>query len=181
MFKLTSIYSISWLLLILLLSVASIKKKLLKTNHTEERIIHSNSESCNFRLGSFKNQFNKISARKNMFCKERETAVNIIDLLGIEYRCPILVWRVFAGFGWYFALWICIFLQLSAQYCMDNMEPFILGHNRKIIREEREKSTISEKMKECNCRVGVTRCPLKGKFLTQSIIYKSIISTNDET
>ena len=39
----------------------------------------------------------------------------------------------------------------------------------------------SEKKKECNCRVGVARCPLKGKCLTQSIIYKAKISTNDET
>ena len=41
-----------WLLLILLLSVASIRRKLLKTAHTEERGIHTNSESCNIWLGS---------------------------------------------------------------------------------------------------------------------------------
>ena len=39
-------------LLILLLSVASIRRKLLKTIHTKERSVHTNSESCNIQLGS---------------------------------------------------------------------------------------------------------------------------------
>ena len=39
-------------LLILLLSVASIRRKLLKTIHTEERSAHTNSEICNIQLGS---------------------------------------------------------------------------------------------------------------------------------
>ena len=41
-----------WSLLILLLPVASIRKKLLKTTHDEERSVHTNSESCNIQLGS---------------------------------------------------------------------------------------------------------------------------------
>ena len=41
-----------WSLLILLLSVASIRRKLLKTIHTEERSAHTNLESCNIQLGS---------------------------------------------------------------------------------------------------------------------------------
>ena len=40
------------MLLILLLSVASIRRKLLKTSHTEERRVHTNSERCNIQLGS---------------------------------------------------------------------------------------------------------------------------------
>ena len=36
-----------WSLLILVLSVASIRRKLLKTTHSEERSVHTNSESCN--------------------------------------------------------------------------------------------------------------------------------------
>ena len=39
-------------ILILLLSVASIRRKLLKTTHTEERSVHTNSERCNIQLGS---------------------------------------------------------------------------------------------------------------------------------
>ena len=46
------------MLLILLLSVVSIRRKLLKTTNTEERCVHTNSKSCNIRLGSVKNQFN---------------------------------------------------------------------------------------------------------------------------
>ena len=41
-----------WSLQILLLSVASIRRKLVKTTYTEERRAHTNSESCNIRLGS---------------------------------------------------------------------------------------------------------------------------------
>ena len=41
-----------WSLLILLLSVASIRRKLFKTTHTEERSAHTNSESYNIRLRS---------------------------------------------------------------------------------------------------------------------------------
>ena len=39
-----------WSLLILLLFVASIRRKLLKATHTEERSVHINSDSCNIRL-----------------------------------------------------------------------------------------------------------------------------------
>ena len=39
-------------LLILLPSVASIIKKLIKTTHAKERSVHTNSESCNIKLGS---------------------------------------------------------------------------------------------------------------------------------
>ena len=41
-------------LLILLLSVVSIRRKLLKTTYTEERSVHPNSENCNINLGSQK-------------------------------------------------------------------------------------------------------------------------------
>ena len=67
--------------------------------------------------------------------------------------------------------------------CMDNMESIIAGQNRKIIRQEREKSTTSENKKECNCRVGckMHHVALKGKCLTQSITYKAKVPTIDET
>ena len=41
-----------WSLLILLLSVAYVRKKIIKTTYTEERSVHTNSESCNIRLRS---------------------------------------------------------------------------------------------------------------------------------
>ena len=55
-YRLTAKNKRFWSLLILLLSVASISRKLLKTTHTEERIVFTNSESCN--IQQFKNLFN---------------------------------------------------------------------------------------------------------------------------
>ena len=49
-FRLYAIKKRFWSLLILLLSVASIWRKLLKTTNTEERSAHTNSERCNIRL-----------------------------------------------------------------------------------------------------------------------------------
>ena len=51
-YRLTAKNKRFWSLLILLLSVVSIRRKLLKTTHTEESNVHSNSESCNIQLGS---------------------------------------------------------------------------------------------------------------------------------
>ena len=48
--RLSAIKKRFWSLLILLLSVASIKRKLIKTSHTEERSAHTNWENCNIRL-----------------------------------------------------------------------------------------------------------------------------------
>ena len=57
-YRLAAINNCFWLLLIILLSIVSILRKLLKTYHTEEHRFLSNSESCNIWLGSLKNQFN---------------------------------------------------------------------------------------------------------------------------
>ena len=46
-----------WMLLILLLSVASIRRKLLKTSHDEYLSVHTNWENCNIRLRPQKNQY----------------------------------------------------------------------------------------------------------------------------
>jgi len=56
-----------WLLLFLLLSVASIRRKLLKTAYTEERSVHTNSESCNIRLG--RKKINLIPNKSFSYCK----------------------------------------------------------------------------------------------------------------
>ena len=49
-YRLNAIKKRFWSLLILLLSVASIRRKLLKATNTEERSVHTNSERCNIRL-----------------------------------------------------------------------------------------------------------------------------------
>jgi len=52
-YRLTAKNKRFWWLLILLLSVASIRRKLLKTTYTKERNVHTNWENCNIRLGSY--------------------------------------------------------------------------------------------------------------------------------
>ena len=49
-YRLTAKNNRFWSLLILLLSVASIRRKLLKSTYTEEHSVHTNSESCNIWL-----------------------------------------------------------------------------------------------------------------------------------
>ena len=51
-YRLTAKNNRFWSLLIFLLSVASLRRKLLKTTNAEERSVHTNSESCNIWLGS---------------------------------------------------------------------------------------------------------------------------------
>ena len=51
-YRLTAINNRFWSVIILLLSVASIWRKLLKTSHTEERSVHTNWGSWNTRLRS---------------------------------------------------------------------------------------------------------------------------------
>ncbi len=51
-YSLNAIKKRFWSLLILLLSVASIRRKQLTTTNTEEGNVHTNSERCNIQLGS---------------------------------------------------------------------------------------------------------------------------------
>ena len=48
-YRLNAIKKLFWSLLILLISVASIRRKLIKTSHTEERSAHTNWGSWNIR------------------------------------------------------------------------------------------------------------------------------------
>jgi len=54
-YKLTAKNNRFWSLLILLLSVASIRRELLKTTYTEERSVHTNSESLQYTTRIVKN------------------------------------------------------------------------------------------------------------------------------
>ena len=56
-YRLTAKNKRFWSLLILLLSVASIRRKLLKTTHTEERSVHTNSESCDIPQSTWSSSF----------------------------------------------------------------------------------------------------------------------------
>ena len=65
--------------------------------------------------------------------------------------------------------------------CMPNMETIISNHNRKILKVENENSKKeNENKKLCNCRNTLT-CPLQGKCLESSIVYKAEVSTSETT
>ena len=60
--------------------------------------------------------------------------------------------------------------------CMPNMKSLISGHNKKVIIGQE----VADKIERgCNCRVGVDRCPLAGKCLTKSLVYKAEVASMD--
>ena len=59
--------------------------------------------------------------------------------------------------------------------CMPNISSIISSHNKKVLGQ-----TINITEGGCNCRRGRT-CPLDGKCLTESIIYKAEVKTDDTT
>ena len=65
--------------------------------------------------------------------------------------------------------------------CMPNMEAVISGHNRKVLCSSPEVGIPSITKKDCNCRGGVPSCPLQGKCLTQSVIYKADVTVDNKT
>ena len=56
--------------------------------------------------------------------------------------------------------------------CMSNIETIISGHNKKLLNA----NAISKSPRKCNCRGGITNCPVEGNCLTSSVIYKAEIS-----
>ena len=59
--------------------------------------------------------------------------------------------------------------------CMDNMGKIIDAHNKSIMKEKTDSTTTS-----CNCR-KTNDCPLEGKCLTKSVVYKATVTTNRDT
>ncbi len=58
--------------------------------------------------------------------------------------------------------------------CMPNVKTVISNHNRHLLEKRNEPSTD----KNCNCRAR-NECPLNGKCLTKSIVYKAEITATD--
>ena len=52
----------------------------------------------------------------------------------------------------------------------------ITAHNRKILRKENHVA-----VKECNCRKGVSECPLNGDCRAQAVVYKAELKVGSET
>ena len=63
-----------------------------------------------------------------------------------------------------------------AYSCMPNLNSIISSHNKKILGNNNE---IEEK--GCNCRAGRNYCPMGGKCLTESLVYKAEVTTESET
>ena len=60
--------------------------------------------------------------------------------------------------------------------CMDNMKKILNSHNKKLLSDKPESTTLP--INTCNCR-NKTLCPLDGSCLTSGVIYKAeVINTN---
>ena len=60
--------------------------------------------------------------------------------------------------------------------CLPNIESIISGHNKKILNSEDKADQPS-----CNCRGGISTCPMEGKCLNKSIIYKASVKSKNKT
>lgn len=61
--------------------------------------------------------------------------------------------------------------------CMPNVENIIKSHNKKLLQEHQQQEDTSPRL--CNCR-SKDQCPLGGKCLTDSLVYKATLSTISE-
>ena len=66
--------------------------------------------------------------------------------------------------------------------CMPNMKSIINNHNKKILQKDVSNNDICSKnnTKKCNCRNKVN-CPLNNECLTEAIVYKATVNTDQET
>ena len=65
--------------------------------------------------------------------------------------------------------------SLKVSYsCMPNMSSVIKSHNARVIKGKVDKSP----KKMCNCRVK-NNCPLNGKCLSKSVVYKATVTSNN--
>ena len=58
----------------------------------------------------------------------------------------------------------------------QSMAGIIANHNSKIMKE---RSNAEETTEKCNCQKGIETCPLQGKCLTSSVVYKATVKTSD--
>ena len=63
---------------------------------------------------------------------------------------------------------------------MPNMEAVISGHNRKLLNPKPITDNPNQP-KKTNCRGAEVNCPLEGKCLTKSVIYKAEVIENNKT
>lgn len=63
--------------------------------------------------------------------------------------------------------------------CMNNVSSIISAHNTRLLQHHNNTPTLTEP-RECNCR-NMNGCPLQGKCLSKSIIYRATVTTNDQS
>ena len=61
--------------------------------------------------------------------------------------------------------------------CMSNIEQLIKSRNKQLL--QHSELSHDSKPRECNCRVK-DACPLNGKCLTESLVYKATLTGGDE-
>ena len=55
----------------------------------------------------------------------------------------------------------------------------ISSHNAKLLAKHRKSQEGKNEQVRCNCKAGVESCPLEGKCLTESIVYKATVTADD--
>ena len=60
--------------------------------------------------------------------------------------------------------------------CMPNIKSIIAGHNKKLLKS----SDVSGNNRECNCNTSIKDCPLDGKCLTKSLIYRATVKPKNK-
>ena len=66
-------------------------------------------------------------------------------------------------------------LKLSYS-CMPNVHQIITAHNKTVLHKQTKPS--ENPPKECNCRQKES-CPLRGKCLTESVVYQATVTRTD--
>jgi hypothetical protein len=59
--------------------------------------------------------------------------------------------------------------------CMNNIKNIIDGHNKAILSKE----IVKNQPKTCNCR-KIIDCPMSGRCLVKSVVYRATVETNDD-
>ena len=75
----------------------------------------------------------------------------------------------------FYTYWINIVVEIIkiSYSCMDNLASIISSHNKKVTNSDNKING-----KTCNCR-NKSKCPLDNKCLTNKIVYKAEVETND--
>ena len=56
--------------------------------------------------------------------------------------------------------------------CMPNMASAVAMHNKKLLQEDQQDADLPG----CNCQVGPAVCPVQGRCLTKSVIYRATVT-----